>query len=194
MSRKRQSYPDITSKDLARLIEIRKKEKNRMRWLKKSLYVLLAASSCAILAAALWLPVLQISGTSMTPTLTEGNIVLSLKQSSYQTGDIVAFSYNNKVLVKRVIAGPGDMVDISISGVVSINGTALDEPYVSDLALGETDLEYPYQVPDGRWFVMGDHRSVSIDSRTKAIGTVAQEQIVGKLIFCLWPLRPLKGG
>ena len=146
----------------------------------------------AVLVATLWLPVLQIYGSSMTPTLEEGDIVVSIKSKTYETGDIVAFYYNNKILIKRVIAGSGDWVDLDEDGTVYVNGEQLDEPYVNDKAFGECDLELPYQVPESRIFVMGDHRSVSVDSRSKAVGCVAEEQIVGKLVCRIWPLTGLQ--
>ena len=123
----------------------------------------------------------------MTPTLSEGNIVATVKTTEFQPGDVIAFYYNNKLLVKRVIAGPGYWVDLADDGTVYVNGKELEEPYLEEKALGETNIDYPYKVPEDRWFVMGDHRSVSLDSRTKAIGPIAEEQIVGKLIWRLWP-------
>lgn len=154
--------------------------------------IFLVVAALAVLIATLWLPVLQIYGTSMTPNLTQGDIIVSVKGSEFETGDIIAFYYNNKVLVKRVIAGPGDWVDISDDGTVYVNGQQIDEPYLEEKALGETNLEYPYQVPENRWFVMGDHRSTSLDSRTKAIGPIAEEQIVGRLVSRIWPLDKIK--
>ena len=139
--------------------------------------------------ATLLLPVLQIYGTSMTPTLHDGDIVLSVKTGKLEQGDIVAFYYNNKILVKRVIAGPGQWVDIDEEGNVYVDGELLDEPYLDDKALGSCNIQLPYQVPDGRWFVMGDHRSVSVDSRDRAVGCVSEEQIVGRLTFRVWPLN-----
>ena len=124
----------------------------------------------------------------MTPTLGAGNIAVGVKGSSFDQGDIIAFYYNNKILVKRVIALPGDWVDIDQSGNIYVNGELLDEPYVQDKALGECDIELPYQVPEGRLFVCGDHRSTSVDSRSSSVGCVAEEQIAGKIIFRIWPL------
>ena len=162
--------------------------------LRNTVYSLITVAAVAVLMATLLFPVLQIYGTSMTPTLSEGQIVLTLKKgtlSDYQQGDIVAFYYNNKVLVKRVIATGGDYVYISDSGVVSVNGQVLDEPYVDALSLGECDMTFPYQVPEGKYFLMGDHRSVSIDSRTSAIGAVSEEDIVSKIFLRVWPLTDI---
>ena len=150
-------------------------------------YTLITVAAVAVLVATLVLPVLQIYGTSMTPTLSDGDIVVSVSGSEFEAQDIIAFYYNNKILVKRVIATAGQWVDIDEEGNVSVNGTPLDEPYVFEKALGECDIDLPYQVPEGRVFVMGDHRSVSVDSRSTSVGCVAQEQIVGKLVFCVWP-------
>lgn len=168
-----------------------KRERYRVRYrntLRSTVYALVTVAAAAVLVATLLLPVLQIYGSSMAPTLNNGEIVLSIKGGSFARGDVIAFYYNNKILVKRVIANPGEWVDITPDGVVSVNGEPLDEPYVADPALGECDIQLPYQVPDGRVFVMGDHRSVSVDSRNTAVGCVAEEQIVGRLTFRLWPL------
>ena len=171
----------------------REKYKNRY-WtvFRSTIYILITVAAVAVLVATLWLPVLQIYGSSMTPTLEEGDIVVSIKSKTYETGDIVAFYYNNKILIKRVIAGSGYWVDLDEDGTVYVNGEKLDEPYVKDKAFGECDLELPYQVPESRIFVMGDHRSVSVDSRSKAVGCVAEEQIVGKLVCRIWPLTGLQ--
>lgn len=134
------------------------------------------------------MPIFQVYDASMKPVLEEGDLVAAVKSKEFETGDVVAFYYNNKILVKRVIAGPGDWVDIDKAGTVTVNGEVLDEPYVDNPDLGDTNITLPYQVPDERWFVMGDHRSVSVDSRNKAVGTVAKEQIVGKLVCKIWPL------
>lgn len=159
--------------------------------LKSTIYTLITVAAIAILVATLWLPVLQIYGSSMTPTLQDGDIVVSVKTSELAQGDVIAFYYNNKILVKRVIAGSGDWVDIDENGTVYINQVPLEEPYLTEKAYGDTDIELPYQVPDGRIFVMGDHRSTSVDSRNTAVGCVAQEQIVGRIIFRVWPLNRL---
>lgn len=159
------------------------------RVLRSTVFSLVVVAAVAVLVAVLFLPVLQIYGHSMTPTLEDGDIVVSMKGSDFEPGDVIAFYYNNKILVKRVIAGPGDWVDIDKDGNVTVNGQALEEPYLQEKALGDCNIKLPYQVPDSRLFVMGDHRSVSVDSRNTAVGCVAQEQIVGRLVFRIWPLN-----
>ena len=173
------------------------KELGRLQYRRKfrqTLYstigMLITVSAAAVLVAVLLLPVLRIYGTSMTPTLVEGDYVISFKGSDYETGDICCFYYNNKILVKRVIAKSGDWVDIDKDGNVYVNHEKLDEPYVTDLAFGDCDIDLPYQVPEKRLFVMGDHRSVSVDSRNTTIGCVAEEHMVGKVVFRIWPLGP----
>ena len=170
------------------------REKYKHRYhsvLRSTIYTLVIVAAVAVLTATLWLPVLQIYGSSMTPTLQDGEIVFSVKTSDFAPGDIVAFYYNNKILIKRVICGPADWVNIDGDGTVYVNGTVLDESYLVEKALGDCNIELPYQVPDGKVFVMGDHRSTSVDSRNTAVGCVAQEQIVGKIIFRIWPLDRL---
>ena len=168
-----------------------KREKYRGRYwkmLRGTVAVLVVVSATAVLISNLLLPILRIYGSSMTPTLVNGNIVAAVRNGTYQRGDIIAFYYNNKILVKRVIGMPGEWVDMDESGNVAIDGEPLEEPYLTEKALGECDIELPYQVPEGRYFVMGDHRSVSSDSRSSQVGCVSEEQIVGKLLFRLWPL------
>lgn len=189
---KKSPQQQIEIPTLEQLQQELKRERYKYRYkrtLKSTVALLIVASAIAILVATLWLPVLQIYGESMSPTLNDGDIVVSLKTSDFETGDIIAFYYNNKILVKRVIAQAGDWVDIYEDGTVTVNGEVIDEPYLSDKSLGECDIELPYQVPDGKIFVMGDHRSVSIDSRSSQIGAVSQEQIVGELVFRVWPLN-----
>lgn len=172
------------------------REKYRWRFrkvIRNTIYALITVAAVAVLVATLWMPVLQISGNSMTPTLTGGEIVVSLKGANFQPGDIVAFYYDNKILVKRVIAGPGDWVDINEEGTVFVNEQELYEPYLVEKALGDCNIELPYQVPESKIFVMGDHRSVSVDSRNSALGCVAYDQIVGRLMFRVWPLEALGG-
>ncbi len=155
--------------------------------IRSTLYTLITVAAIAVLIATLWLPVLQIHGSSMTPTLYENNIIISTKTGEVNYGDIIAFYYNNKILIKRVVGLPGDWVDIKADGSVYINGSLLDEPYVSDKAYGDVNIEFPYQVPDTKYFVLGDHRSTSTDSRNTAVGCVSEEQIVGKIVFRVWP-------
>lgn len=166
-------------------VKYRKRYRSVMR---STLYTLITVAAVSILVATLWLPVLQIFGNSMTPTLQNGEILFTVKTSEFESGDIVAFYYNNKILVKRVICGPGDWFDMDSDGSVYINGSKIDEPYIQEPAFGETNIQLPYQVPDEKFFVIGDHRSTSVDSRNTAIGCVAQEQIVGKIVFRVWPL------
>ncbi len=167
----------------------REKYKNRYKIsLKSTVFTLVTVAAVAILVATLWMPVLQIYGSSMTPTLTDGDIVISTTVSEFKTGDVIAFYYNNKVLVKRVIAVSGQWVDIKEDGTVYVNSAEIDEPYITEKSFGDCDISLPYQVPEGRIFVMGDHRSVSVDSRNSVVGCVSQEQIVGKIIFRIWPL------
>lgn len=156
-----------------------------------TIYALIVVAAAAILVATLWLPVLQIYGNSMTPTLQNGEIIFSLRTSEFKPGSVIAFYYNNKILVKRVICGPGDWINIDEDGTVYVNEVRLDESYLVEKALGDCNIELPFQVPDGRYFVMGDHRSTSVDSRNTAVGCVADEQIVGKIMFRVWPLNRL---
>ena len=182
-----------SSKQLEEELNRTKYRQRYRRVLRSTVYTLITVAAVAVLVATLLMPVLQIYGGAMTPTLADRDIVLSLKQSEFECGDVVAFYYNNKVLVKRVIALPGEWVDITPEGDVYVGKTSgdmqlLDEPYLEEKALGDCNIEFPYQVPESRVFVMGDHRSVSVDSRNTAVGCVAEEQLVGKLVFRVWPL------
>lgn len=167
-----------------------KRVKYRSRYravLRSTLYMLIVVAAVAVLVATIWMPVLQIYGASMTPTLNEGDIVVSIKGSDFQPGDLVAFYLGNKILVKRCIAGPGQWVDIDEDGNVYVDDKLLEEPYLTEKSLGGSNIELPYQVPDNRYFCMGDHRSTSVDSRHKEVGCVSEEQIVGKIVFRVFP-------
>ena len=170
------------------LKRIRYKERYR-KTMENTIFMLITVAAIAVLVATLALPVLQIYGSSMTPSLSDGEIVVSVKTAEFEKEDIVAFYYNNKILVKRVIARAGEWVEIDQDGLVYVNGELIEEPYITDPALGECDIQMPYQVPEGRIFVMGDHRAVSVDSRSQTVGCVAEEQVVGKLVFRIWPLN-----
>lgn len=176
---------------LEQLEDMLRRQRYRQRYLKtlrSTLGILAVVAAVAVLTVTLMLPGLRIYGSSMSPTLEDGNIVLSVKGSGFQRGDIVAFYYNNKILVKRVIALPGEWVDIDEAGNVYVDEKTLDEPYLTEKSLGECDITLPYQVPDGKIFVMGDHRSVSVDSRSAAVGCVSEEQLVGRLALRIWPI------
>ena len=151
--------------------------------------ILIVVAALAILVAMLFLPVLRIYGQSMNSTLVSGELVVSVKNSHFKTGDVIAFYYNNNILVKRVIATTGQWVDIDLQGNVYVDNVKLDEPYLNEKAYGEPNIDFPYQVPDERIFVLGDNRSVSVDSRNSSVGCVTEEQIVGKIVFRVWPLN-----
>ncbi len=187
--REKRTVPELPT------LEQVEKERNRLKYksrygsmLRSTVAILVVVAAAAVLIATLWMPVLRIYGTSMVPTLENGQIVVSVKTTNFKPGDIVAFYQGNKLLIKRYIAGPADWVDIDADGNVSVNGTVLDEPYIEEKAYGETNIELPYQVPDNRYFLIGDNRDVSVDSRNTAVGCVADEQIVGKVVFRIWPL------
>ena len=164
---------------------------NFRKAVRSTVYALITVAAVAVLVAVFIMPVLRIYGSSMTPTVDEGDYVVSLKGVDLEAGDVIAFYYNNKILVKRVIAKSGDWVDIDESGNVYVNNELLEEPYLTEKAFGDCNISLPYQVPEERVFVMGDHRSVSVDSRNTAVGCVADEQIVGKIIFRIWPLNAI---
>ena len=183
---------NIEIPELSQLEDELKREQYKRRYrrtLRSTIFILIVVAAAAVLAATIWLPVFRIYGSSMTPTVSEGEIVVSMKGMSFEKGDVVAIWFGNKLLVKRVIAAPGEWVDIDQDGYVYVNNQLLDEPYVSERAFGECNIELPYQVPEGRYFVMGDHRSTSQDSRSTAVGCIAEEQIVGRIIMRVWPLE-----
>jgi signal peptidase I len=160
--------------------------------LRSTIYTLITVAAVAVLVATLWLPVLQIYGSSMTPTLQDGQIVFSLKTEQMEPGDVIAFYDNNKILIKRVIGVPGDWIEIDTDGTVYLNGEKLDEPYAEQIAFGECDLEFPFQVPQEQYFVLGDMRESSIDSRNTLVGCVEYEQIIGKIFFRIWPFQDIR--
>lgn len=159
------------------------------RTLRTTIFSLLLVAAAAVIIAVLLLPVLQISGGSMENTLMEGDMVISLNNGKYQTGDVIGFYYNNVVLIKRVIATSGDWVDIAEDGTVTVNGVVLDEPYVAEKALGDCNIKLPYQVPQGKCFVLGDNRTESIDSRNTAVGCISNDVVLGRLLARIWPLK-----
>lgn len=172
-----------------------KRERNKLRFrkiIKNTLYTLVIVAAVAVLITTLLMPVLQISGTSMEPTLNNEDIVVLLKTDDLERGDLCGFSYSNKILIKRTIGLPGDIIFIDSDGSVYVNGVLLDEPYIIDPGLGECDIEFPYTVPENSYFLMGDHRSTSIDSRSTVIGCIQKEQIIGKLVFKVWPIKDFK--
>lgn len=169
-------------------LEREQRKRNRGRALRSAVYALVIVAAVTVVAAVLLFPLLQITGTSMAETLQDGDIVIAVSGAGYQAGDIVAFYYNNKILVKRVIATAGDRVDIDADGNVSVNGQLLSEPYITERALGYCNISLPYQVPDGRYFLMGDHRKTSMDSRDSEIGCIGSDMMIGKIKFCVWPL------
>ena len=163
--------------------------RSRYAWvLRSTVYALVVVAAIAVLLATLFLPVLQVSGDSMNPTLQDHDIIVLAKAGEMKTGDLCGFYWQNKLLLKRVIGLPGDVITLDEDGVVTVNGETLDEPYVDELALGECDIKFPYQVPENRYFVLGDHRATSVDSRSSVIGCVEKSQIVGKVFLRVWPL------
>ena len=161
------------------------------RTLRSTVSSLIVVAAIAIIISTMILPVLRVTGTSMNPTLKNDEVLLCNKLADIKQGDIIAFYYNNKVLIKRVIGLPGDVIDIAEDGTVYVNGEVHDEPYVSELALGECDIELPYQVPESRMFVLGDNRPVSIDSRSTSIGCIAEENIIGVVFFRVLPIKSI---
>lgn len=175
------------------------RERRQYRWKKAyfnalggTIRVLTMVAAVAALIATLVLPVLQIEGSSMEPTLKSGDIVLLNKTTSFGRGDICGFAWNNKILIKRVIGIPGDWIEIDTDGTVYRNGEKLDEPYAEQIAFGECDLEFPFQVPQEQYFVLGDMRESSIDSRNTLVGCVENEQIIGKIFFRIWPFKSMR--
>ena len=188
MKNKKIVCPPTTEQLEAELKRVRYKSRYRSV-LRSTIYSLITVAAITVLITTLWFPVLRVYGNSMTPTLQNGEIIFTVKVSEFEQGDIISFYYNNKILIKRVIARSGEWVNMDADGNVYVNETLLDEPYLDEKAFGDCNIELPYQVPEGRVFVMGDQRSTSVDSRNSAVGCVAQEQIVGKILFRVWPLE-----
>lgn len=179
---------------LEELEEERKRLRRSSRYrsvLGNTVAILLVVAAVAVLIATLFLPTLQVAGTSMEPTLSDGDVIVLVKTSDFDTGQVVGLRLDGKILLKRIIGGPGDWVNIDSDGNVYVNGKLLDEPYVTEKALGDTDITYPYQVPDSCYFVLGDHRSVSVDSRSSEVGCIPYEQIIGRVLVRIWPLSGL---
>lgn len=163
--------------------------KEYYRVLVNTLFTLIVVASLTVLIAVIWLPVLEIYGSSMNPTLSEGEYVVAISTKNLKRGDLVAFYFGNKLLVKRCVGLPGDLVDISEDGTVYINGMQLDEPYLHDKAKGDSETEYPVEVPQEQYFMLGDRRATSLDSRNPSVGCITVDQIVGKVVFRIWPFE-----
>ena len=190
MKKKEKQTPDFPSTDILQKELGRERYKRRFRRvLRSTVNALIVVAAIAALIATLVFPVLQIAGTSMEPNLNDGDIVVMVKTDQLNTGDLCAFYYSNKILIKRIIGTPGDYLWINDDGTVYLNGTELIEPYITEKSLGECDTQFPYQVPESHYFMMGDHRETSIDSRSSVIGCIAEDQIIGKILFRIWPLN-----
>lgn len=184
-------YHSLDVENIEKELERLSYQNRFLKSLKETLFILITVAATAVLIANFFVPILQIYGGSMAPTLHNKDIVLTVKNEDISRGDIVGFYYNNKILVKRVIALPGEWVTVGEDGIVTVDGEELRESYVEELSLGHADITFPYQVPEGQFFVLGDHRSVSVDSRNEVVGSVSEEQIIGKLVYRLWPLNSL---
>jgi signal peptidase I len=187
MSKKQFDKPSVD--DLRKELKRENSKKEYRKVLRNTLVVVIVVAAFAVLVSSFFITVLKVTGDSMTPTLETGDIVIAQNSTNFEVGDLLAFYYNNKVLVKRVIGSPGDWINIDANGDVSVNGVLIEEAYVSDKSLEPTDLTFPYQVPENRWFVLGDHRNVSIDSRSSVVGCVTREQLIGKVIYRVFPFK-----
>ena len=169
-----------------------KRKNGFLKIFKNTVSSLITAAAVAVLISYMLFPVFRITGKSMTPTFENNELLVCRKNAKIENGDVIAFYYNNKILLKRVIAQSGDVIDIDKNGIVYINEEVINEPYISDKSLGECDIEFPYEIPEDRYSVMGDNRKLSIDSRTSLIGCVSSEAIVGKAIAVIYPFNKLK--
>lgn len=176
-----------TSEQLAQEMKRLKYRRDFRRMIVSTISSLIVVAAIAVLISMLFLPVLRVTGTSMTPTLQNDEFVICSEWSKIECGDIIAFHFNNKILLKRVIGLPGDWIDIAEDGTVYVNGEELVEPYIDEKSLGQCDVDFPYQVPENRYFVLGDHRETSIDSRASTVGCIADEYVIGRVFFRIWP-------
>ncbi len=157
--------------------------------LKSTAGTIVVVAAIAVLVASIFLPVLRVTGSSMQPSFSPGNVLVAVKTRDYLPGDVCSFYYNNKLIIKRVIATGGDMLEIDEDGRVSVNGLVLEESYVPQYDLGMCDIEFPFRVPDEQLFVMGDNRAASVDSRVQAFGCISQEELMGKIVLRVWPIQ-----
>lgn len=186
------TYKDLTVENLERELHRENYKHSFSRLLRSTIYVLIIIVAVASVGATIFIPVIEITDSSMKPLVEDGDIVLTIKSNSFKTGDVVAFYYGNKILVKRVIGVQGDFVNIDKDGIVYVNGEELKEDYVKEFLKGESDIKYPVQVSDNSIFVLSDERDVLTDSRSENIGTIKKENIIGKVIFKVWPIKKIK--
>ena len=176
-----------TLEQLDRELARRKHSAAYQHAIRGTVWALVVVAAVAVICVNYFISALRVQGDSMSPTLQDGEIIVAVRDGRFETGDLVAFYYGNKILIKRVIACPGQWVEIDEDGNVSVDSVLLDEPYLTEKSLGVTDLDYPFQVPDNQYFVMGDHRSVSVDSRCNVIGCVEKGAVIGRVAFRVWP-------